>query len=72
MGMFFHNLMTIYKHAILPAITYASETRSISISKRAKCKLQQIQRYFLVFITKAYKRVSHEPLSEIAGIMSIE
>jgi hypothetical protein len=71
-GMSFHNLMTIYKCAILPATTYASEVRSISISKRAKCKLQQIQRSFLIFITKAYKTVSHEALLAIAGIMAIE
>jgi hypothetical protein len=35
-GMSFHNLMTIYKCAILSAFTYASETWSISMSKRAK------------------------------------
>ena len=64
--------MTIYKYAILPAITYASEACSISISKRAKCKLQQIQRSFLIFITKAYKTVSHETLSAVAGIIHIE
>ena len=42
------------------------------ITKRAKCKLQQIQRSLLIFITKAYKKVSHETLSAIAGIMPIE
>jgi ribonuclease HI len=64
--------MTIYKYAILPAITYASEAWSISLSKRAKSKLQQIQRSFLIFITKAYKTISQEALSAIAGIMPIE
>jgi hypothetical protein len=64
--------MTIYKCAILPAITYTSEAWSISLSKRAKRKLQQIQRSFLIFITKAYKTVSREALSAIAGIMPIE
>jgi hypothetical protein len=64
--------MTIYKYVILPAITYASEAWSILISKRAKCKLQQIQRSFLIFITKVYKTVSHEDLSAIAGIIPIE
>ena len=64
--------MKIYKYTILPAITYASEAWSISMSKRAKSKLQQIQRSFLIFITKAYKTVSHEALSAIAGIMPIE
>jgi len=44
----------------------------ISMSKRAKSKLQQIQRSFLIFITKAYKTVSHDSLSAIAGIMPIE
>jgi len=34
-GMSFHNLMTVYKHAILPAFTYASEAWSTTISKRA-------------------------------------
>jgi hypothetical protein len=71
-GMSFHNLMTVYKHAILPAITYASETWSITITKRAKCKLQQIQISFLIFITKAYRTVSHEALSAIAGIMPLD
>jgi hypothetical protein len=42
------------------------------MSRRAKGKLQQIQRSFLIFITKAYKTVSHETISEIAGIMPIE
>jgi ribonuclease HI len=64
--------MTVYKYAILPATTYASEAWSISISKRAKVKLQQIQRSFLIFITKTYRTVSHEALSAIAGIMPID
>jgi ribonuclease HI len=71
-GMTFHNLMTFYKYAILPVITYASESWSTSVSKRAKCKLQKIQRAFLIFITKAYKSVSNEALSASAGIMPIE
>ena len=70
--MSFHNLMTIYKYTILPAITYSSETWSISISKRAKVKLQQTQRSFRIFITKAYRTVSHETLSAIAEIMPID
>jgi len=71
-GMSFHNLLTIYKYAILQAITYASEAWSISLSKRAKSKLQQIQRSFLIFITMAYKTVSNEALSATAGKMPIE
>jgi hypothetical protein len=67
--MSFYNLMTVYIYAILPAITYASEAWSTSISKRAKIKLQQIQRLFLIFITKAYQTVSHKALS--AGIIRI-
>jgi hypothetical protein len=47
------------KYAIFPAIIYASESYSISISKTAKNKLQQIQISFLTFITKAYERVSY-------------
>jgi len=57
-GMSFHNLMTGYKRAILPAVTYASEAWSITISKRAKCKLKQFQRFFSVFITKAYRSLT--------------
>jgi hypothetical protein len=64
--------MTVYKYAILPAITYASEAWSTSISKTAKIKLQQIQRSFLIFITKAYRTASHDALSAIAGIMPID
>jgi hypothetical protein len=64
--------MTVYKYDILPAITYASEAWSILISKRDKCKLQQIQRSFLIFITQAYRTVSDEALSAIAGIMPID
>jgi ribonuclease HI len=71
-GMSFYNLMAIYKYAILPAITYTSEAWSTSISKRVKIKLQKIQRSFLTFITKAYRRVSHEALSATAGIMPID
>jgi len=54
-GMTFRNLLTVYKYAILPAIRCASEAWSTTISKRAKSKLQQIQRSFLIFITKAYR-----------------
>ena len=64
--------MKIYKYAILQAITYASESWSISSSKRAKSKPQKIQRSFLIFITKAYKTVSHEAPAPIARIMPIE
>jgi hypothetical protein len=70
--MCFQNLTTIYKYAVLPAITYASEAWSILLSRIAKSKLQQIQRYFLIFITRACKTVSHEALSAVAGIMPIE
>jgi hypothetical protein len=71
-GLTYHNLLTIYNCAILPVITFASEAWCTSISKRAKGKLQQIQRAYLLFITKAYKTVSNEALTAIAGIMSIE
>ena len=71
-GITFHNLMTIYKYAIFPVITYASEAWSTSVSKRAKSKLQQIQRAYLNFITKVCKSLSNEALSAIAGIMLIE
>jgi hypothetical protein len=40
--------------------------------QRAKNKLQQIQRYSLLFITKAYRTVSYEAHSAIAGIMPID
>jgi len=71
-GMSHHNLLTIYKHAVLPVITYAADAWYTSVSKRAKTKLQQIQRAFLIFTTKAYKTVSSEALTAIAGIMPIE
>jgi hypothetical protein len=71
-GMSFHNLMTIYKYATIPSIKYVSEAWSISMSKRAESKLQLVQGSFLIFITKAYKTVSHDALSAIAGIMPIE
>jgi len=61
-GMTFHNMLTIYKYAILPVITYASEAWSTSVSKRAKSKFQQIQRTFLIFITKAYKSFFYQQL----------
>ena len=70
--MSFHNLLTVYKHAILPAITYASEAWSTTISIRAKSKLQQIQRTFLIYITKAYRTVSYKALSAISGIMPLD
>jgi hypothetical protein len=70
--MSFHNLMTIYKYAILAAITYASESWSISISKELSANCSKFRDPFLIFITKAYKTVSHEALSAIARIMPIE
>jgi len=45
---------------------------STMISKRAKSKLQQIQRSFLIFITKAYRTVSHKAVSAITGIMPLD
>jgi len=71
-GLSYANLVTIYKFAILPTVTYAAETWHSSISKGAKNKLQQIQRSFLLFLTKAYRTVSLEALSANAGIMSID
>jgi hypothetical protein len=70
--MSFYNVMTIYKYAILPAITYASQAWSTSTSKRAKIKLQQIQRSFLIFITQIYRTVSRKALPAIAGITPID
>jgi hypothetical protein len=64
--------VTVYKHAILPEIKYAAEAWHSSISKRAKNKLEQIQRSFLLFLTKAYRTVSLEALSAIAGLMPID
>jgi len=71
-GLSYANLVTIYKYAILPTITYAAEAWHSSISKRAKNKLQQIQRSFLLFLTKAYRTVSLEALSAIARILPID
>ena len=65
-------LMIIYKHAILPVITYAAEVWHRLISKRAQNKLQQIQRTFLIFLIKAYRSVSLDALQAIAGLMPIE
>ena len=61
-----------YKHAILPIITHATEAWHRSIAKRVKHKLQQIQRSYLIFVTKAYKSVSNDALQAIARIMSID
>jgi len=66
-GMSFHNLMTIYKYAILPAITYASEARSISMSKTAKSKMQQIQRSFLIFIKKGLQKFHKRLYQQLQG-----
>jgi hypothetical protein len=71
-GISYSNLATVYKHAILPLITYAAEARHSLVSKRAKNKLQQIQRSFLIFLTKAYRSVSLDALQAIAGLMPIE
>ena len=71
-GISYANLVTVYKHAILPVITYAAEAWHSSLSKRAKNKLEQIQRSFLLFLTKAYRTVSLEALSAIAGLMPID
>ena len=70
-GLSYHNLRTIYDHAILPVISYAAEVWSTNTSKRAQLKLSQIQRSFLISITKAYKTVSTDALLAIAGIMPI-
>jgi hypothetical protein len=71
-GMSFHNLLTIYKHAILSAITYASEAWRTTATKRARRKLLHIQRSYLLFITKAYRTVSNEAQPAIAGIMPLD
>ena len=71
-GISYANLVTIYKHAILPVITYAAEAWHSSISKRAKNKFKQIQKSFLLFLTKAYRTVSLEALSAFAGLMPID
>ena len=68
-GISYPNLVTVYKYAILTVITYAAEAWHSSISKRAKNKLQQIHRSFFIFLTKAYRTVSLEALSAIAGLM---
>ena len=66
------NLVIIYKHAILPTITYTAVEWYSTTSKRAKNKLQQIQRSFLIFLTKAYRTVSLESFSAIAEIIPID
>jgi hypothetical protein len=66
-GMSFHNLLTIYKHAILPAITYASEAWSTKKTKRARSKLLQIKRSYIIFITKAYRRSPTRPSRQLQG-----
>ena len=71
-GISYHNLMTIYRHAILPQITYASEIWYTKISKRAQVKLTQIQRSHLSFATKAYRTVSNIALQTITATMPIE
>jgi len=71
-GMSFHNLMTIYKHAILPVNTYAYEAWYTKTTKRARSKLLQIQRSYLIYITKAYRTVSNEALSAITGLMPLD
>jgi hypothetical protein len=42
------------------------------INTGSKHKLQQIQRSYLIFLTKAYKSVSNDALQAIAGIMPID
>jgi hypothetical protein len=51
---------------------YAAEAWHRSITERAKHKLRQIQRSYLIFLTKAYKSVSNDVLQAIAGIMPID
>jgi hypothetical protein len=68
-GIAYANLVTVYKHAILPVITYEAEAWHSSISKRAKNKFEQIRRSFLLFLMKAYRTVSLEALSAITGLM---
>ena len=71
-GISYPILVTVYKYAILPVITYAAEAWHSSVSKGTKNKLQQIQRSFFIFLTTAYRTVSLEALSAIAGLMSID
>lgn len=71
-GISFHNLMILYNNAILPIISYAAEIWSIQTSRRTKLKLQQIQRSFLLFSTKAYRTVSNDALQVISGVMPID
>ena len=71
-GISYPNLVTAYKYAILPFITYPAEAWHSSISKRATNKLQQIHRPFFILLTKAYRTVSLEALSAIAALMPID
>ena len=71
-GLSYAHLTIIYKHAILLIITHAAEAWHRSIAKRAKHKLQQIQRSYLIFLTKTYKSVLNDALQAIAGIMPID
>ena len=71
-GMSFHNLTTLYKHVILPVITYASEAWYTKTTKRTRSKLLEIQRSYLIFITKAYRTVSNEALSAITRLMPLD
>ena len=71
-GISYSNLTIVYKHALLPIITHAAEAWHSCISKKAKNKLQQIQRSLLIFLTKAYRSVSLDALQAIAGLMPIE
>ena len=71
-GISYSHLMTIYNRAILPVILYAAEAWSVSTSQRARLKLRQIQRSFLIFATKAYRTVSNNALQAIACAMPID
>ena len=71
-GMSFHHLMTIYHQAILPMLLYAADSWSPQISKRAKTKMNQIQRHFLLFATKAYRTVSYNALQALACAMPMD
>lgn len=70
-GTSFHNLLTVHKYAIFPAITYASEACTTTISKRAKSGLRQTQISFLIFKTKPYRTVSNDARLANAGIITL-
>ena len=70
-GLNYRSLISIYKGLFVPIVTYAAAPWYDEITTHQKRKLISAQRMALLGMTKAYKNVSNDALTVIAGTLPI-